>query len=185
MRLSTTGPCGTSIATGMSGADPPHLAAIQSAISASPAPLWRKTRSARFDPSPSTTQTWCASDAQSHAGEPGFKSCHAPSHVKVSLDSRGCAAMPANPCTGARWRDSPLGIHRGSGPGHKSPKGARWHLGQRGYSRPGRPLLLERLFDLLQSVQEWYRVRGGGAPRQPLRQTHGVWPRRVGLALPP
>ena len=55
--------------------------------------------------------------------------------------------MLANPCTGARWRDSPLGIHRGSGPGHKSHKGARWHLGQRGCSRPGRPSLLERAFD--------------------------------------
>ena len=44
-----------------------------------------------------------------HAGEPGLGFYHAPSRVKVSLDSEGFAAMPANPCTGARWRELPTG----------------------------------------------------------------------------
>ena len=44
-----------------------------------------------------------------HAGEPGLGFYHAPSRVKVSLDRRGFAAMPANPCTGARWRELPTG----------------------------------------------------------------------------
>ena len=88
--------------------------------------------------------------------------------------------MLANPCTGARWRDSPLGIHRGSGPGHKSQLGARWHLGQRGCSRPGRPSLLERAFDPRKAFKKGTGVRGGTAPRQPLPGTREAWPRRVG-----
>ena len=87
--------------------------------------------------------------------------------------------MLANPCTGARWRDSPLGIHRGSGPGHKSHKGARWHLGQRGCSRPGRPSLLERAFDPRKAFKKGTGVRGGTAPRQPLPRTREAWPQGV------
>ena len=87
--------------------------------------------------------------------------------------------MLANPCTGARWRDSPLGIHRGSGPGHKSQLGARWHLGQRGCSRPGRPSLLERAFDPRKAFKKGTGVRGGAAPRQPPSGDTRVWPRGV------
>ncbi len=65
-----------------------------------------------------------------------------------------CSPVPVLALDGA---NSPLGIHRGSGPGYKSPSGALWHWVAQ-VTRPGRPSLLLGSFDLTRSLSGGYRV---------------------------
>ena len=119
--VSTTGPCGSSIAIPIPCGTESALARIQSAISARPAPLCGKARSPRILPERSTTQTWWLSEPQSMPAKLRRVSM---SFLSIGLTER-VATMPSGPCTGAPGANSPLGVHHGKEPGHRSPPGAR------------------------------------------------------------
>jgi len=50
-----------------------------------------------------------------------LKVCHG---APFDRSCQRAATMPSGPCTGAQGANSPLGVHRGQGPGHRSPPGA-------------------------------------------------------------
>ena len=108
-----------------------------------------------------------------HVGEPGFRSHHAPSPVKVSLAAGAvprCSPIPVLALDGA---NSPLGIHRGFQIGVQVLGRCSVARVSCGYSRPGRPLLLLGSFDLTRSLSGGYRtladrrMRGSVSPPEP------------------
>src|SRR5437588_11357293 len=98
---STTGPCGTSIATAT------VLAALaiersQSPSSAKPSPLCGNSRSPTVLPRASRRQTWCLSEPQSTPANHEMVSSAA---ILSPLYNARAVTTPATPCTGARGRN--------------------------------------------------------------------------------
>ena len=125
IRLSTTGPCGTSMATDTASGAAPVCLPIQAAISARPSPPWANPRSPTLRPWASITNTWCVCDAQSTpTNQSRPRSSTTPS---IGFEPPQCLPIPVLALEGA---DSPQGIHRGILPRHGSPPGAQWLRGR-------------------------------------------------------
>src|SRR3954454_9247242 len=129
-RASTTGPCGTSIATATEPGSP-AADTSQSHRAARPAPPCANARSPTTLPALSSRQTWCFAEPQSTPANQRNVS----SAMVLSSRVPRAVTTPAGTCMGARGRDFLLGIRRGQPAGAQIHVWCSWHEGTDGRSR--------------------------------------------------
>ena len=152
-KASTTGPCGTSIATAMQPGSP-ATDPSQSHRAARPAPPCANARSPTTLPAASSRQAWYFSEPQSMPANQRVVS----SAMSLSSRIKRAATTPADPCTGTRRRDFLLGIRRSQPVGAHVPLWCSRHEVDGGRSRRAGPP--GQLNSCLPDVSEGYRVDG-------------------------